>query len=80
ADSTGPWFLALFFLAHAVVTVFPIPRTVFTVSAGFLFGPVVGIAVCMAASTVAASIAFLGVREIDRRHPSRVIARAREHR
>ncbi|MBS4099672.1 TVP38/TMEM64 family protein [Tsukamurella paurometabola] len=80
ADSTGPWFLALFFVAHAVVTIFPIPRTMFTVSAGFLFGPVVGIAVCMAASTVAASVAFLGVREIDRRHPSRVIARAREHR
>ncbi|ADG78715.1 TVP38/TMEM64 family membrane protein OS=Tsukamurella paurometabola (strain ATCC 8368 / DSM /CCUG 35730 / CIP 100753 / JCM 10117 / KCTC 9821 / NBRC 16120/ NCIMB 702349 / NCTC 13040) OX=521096 GN=Tpau_2103 PE=3 SV=1 [Tsukamurella paurometabola] len=80
ADSTGPWFLALFFVAHVVVTVFPVPRTMFTVSAGFLFGPVVGITVCMLASTLAAIIAFLGVREIDRRHPSEVIARLREHR
>lgn len=80
ADSTGPWFLALFFVTHVVLTVFPIPRTVFTVSAGFLFGPIVGIGVCMLASTLAAVIAFLGVREIDRRHPSEVIARTREHR
>ncbi|CAM3680875.1 TVP38/TMEM64 family protein [Tsukamurella strandjordii] len=79
ADSTGPWFLALFFLTHVVVTVFPIPRTMFTVSAGFLFGPVVGITVCMTASTLAAVIAFLGVRAIDRRYPSEVIARVREH-
>ncbi len=80
SESTGPWFPALFFLAHTVVTVFPIPRTIFTVSAGVLFGPVVGIVVCVAASALAASIAFAGVRAIDRRHPARVIARAREHR
>lgn len=79
ADSTGPWFVVLFLLAHFVVTIFPIPRTVFTVSAGFLFGPV-GILLCMVASTAAASVGFLGVREIDRRHPSVVIARVREHR
>lgn len=80
ADSTGPWFLVLFLLAHAVITLFPVPRTMFTVSAGFLFGPVVGIALCMVASVIAASIAFAGVREIDRRHPSVIIARVREHR
>lgn len=79
ADSTGPWFVVLFLLAHIGVTVFPIPRTVFTVSAGVLFGAM-GILLCIVASTAAAAIAFLIVREIDRRHPSVLIARVREHR
>ena len=34
----GPGFVWVFFLAYALLTVFPIPRTVFTVSAGVLFG------------------------------------------
>ena len=80
ADTTGPWFLALFFVAHVLATVFPIPRTAFTVTAGFLFGPVVGVTVCMVASTIAATIAFLGMRAIDRRHPAAVLQRVREHR
>lgn len=79
ADSAGGWFVVLFLVAHTVVTVFPIPRTMFTVSAGVLFGPI-GIAVCMAASTAAAVIAFLAVRALDERHPSAVLARVREHR
>ncbi|WP_231706635.1 MULTISPECIES: TVP38/TMEM64 family protein [Tsukamurella] len=79
ADSTGAWFVVLFLAAHTVVTVFPIPRTMFTVSAGVLFGPI-GILLCMVASTAAATIAFLAVRAIDERHPSAVLARVRSHR
>ncbi|MET9326769.1 VTT domain-containing protein [Tsukamurella sp. NPDC003166] len=77
ADATGSWFVVLFVLVHVVVTVFPVPRTVFTVSAGVLFGPI-GIVLCIVASTVAAAIAFVAVREIDRRHPSTLIAKVRE--
>ncbi|BDH57430.1 TVP38/TMEM64 family protein [Tsukamurella sp. PLM1] len=79
ADATGSWFVVLFVLTHIAVTVFPIPRTVFTVSSGVLFGPI-GILLCMVSSTAAAVIAFVVVREIDRRHPSVLIARVREHR
>ncbi|GAB3126972.1 TVP38/TMEM64 family protein [Tsukamurella serpentis] len=78
AESTGPWFVVLFLVAHIVVTVFPVPRTMFTVSAGLLFGPA-GIVLCMAASIAAAALAFLTVRWVDARHPSQVINRVREH-
>lgn len=80
ADSLGPWFPVAFFLVHVVITVLPIPRTFFTVLAGFLFGPALGIGICMAASTVAAAIAFGGVRRLDRRHRSAVLDRIRGHR
>lgn len=66
AASVGPVFVLLFFLAQVVVTVTPIPRTVFTLSAGVLFGPVVGIVVTIAATTVSATAAFLVVRALGR--------------
>jgi uncharacterized membrane protein YdjX (TVP38/TMEM64 family) len=56
----------LFFLIHAVVTVAPFPRTVFTLSAGVLFGSATGIAVTVAATTVSAVLALLLVRAIGR--------------
>ncbi|HXO57991.1 MAG TPA: hypothetical protein VN866_15845, partial [Mycobacterium sp.] len=37
--SMGPWFRLAFLAAHIVVTVLPFPRTVFTLAAGLLFGP-----------------------------------------
>ncbi|UPK61922.1 VTT domain-containing protein [Rhodococcus pyridinivorans] len=66
ADSVGPAFVVLFFLAQVVVTVTPVPRTVFTLSAGVLFGPVVGIVVTIAATTLSATAAFLLVRRWGR--------------
>ncbi|WP_330234490.1 TVP38/TMEM64 family protein [Nocardia sp. NBC_00508] len=66
ATSVGPAFPVLFFLVHAVVTVAPIPRTVFTVSAGLLFGPLLGIALAVGATTVSAALAILLVRALDR--------------
>lgn len=67
SDSIGPMFILVFFLIHAVITIVPVPRTVFTLSAGLLFGPAVGIAVTVAATTVSAVLALLLVRTIGRR-------------
>ncbi|HTI78442.1 MAG TPA: TVP38/TMEM64 family protein [Mycobacterium sp.] len=60
--SAGPWFPLAFLAAHIVVTVFPFPRTVFTLAAGLLFGPYLGVPIAVGASTVSAVIALLLVR------------------
>jgi uncharacterized membrane protein YdjX (TVP38/TMEM64 family) len=62
ATSVGPWFPLAFLAAHIVVTVFPFPRTVFTLAAGLLFGPLLGVALGVVASTLSAVIALLLVR------------------
>ena len=62
ATSVGPWFPLAFLTAHIVVTVFPFPRTAFTLAAGLLFGPVLGVPLAVVASTVSAVIALLLVR------------------
>ena len=62
AESVGPWFPLAFLAAHIVVTVVPIPRTAFTLAAGLLFGPVLGVAIAVVASSVSAVIAVLLIR------------------
>ena len=62
AESVGPWFPLAFLGAHIVATVVPIPRTAFTLAAGLLFGPVLGVAIAVIASTASAVIAMLLVR------------------
>ncbi|MGW5381755.1 TVP38/TMEM64 family protein [Nocardia sp. NPDC003963] len=62
AGEAGPYFPALFFVAHAVITIAPVPRTVFTVASGLLFGPAVGLAVAVGATVLSAATAFLLVR------------------
>lgn len=62
ATSVGPWFPLAFLAAHVVITVFPFPRTAFTLAAGLLFGPLLGVAIAVVASTVSAVIALLLVR------------------
>ena len=62
ATSAGAWFPLAFLAAHIVVTVFPFPRTAFTLAAGLLFGPYLGIPLAVLASTVSAVIALLLVR------------------
>jgi uncharacterized membrane protein YdjX (TVP38/TMEM64 family) len=62
ATSVGPWFPLAFLAAYIVVTVFPIPRTAFTLAAGLLFGPYLGIPLAVVASTASAVIALLLVR------------------
>ncbi|GAA4393319.1 TVP38/TMEM64 family protein [Tsukamurella soli] len=80
ATSAGAWFPLLFLLVHFVATLFPIPRTAFTVLAGFLFGAPLGIALCLVASTAAAVVSFLVVRHLDRSHRSELLGRVRAHR
>lgn len=62
--SVGPWFPLAFFLAHVVVTVLPFPRTAFTLAAGLLFGPGLGVVIAATASTLSALLALLGVRAL----------------
>jgi uncharacterized membrane protein YdjX (TVP38/TMEM64 family) len=62
ARTVGPWFPLAFFGAHIVVTVFPFPRSAFTLAAGLLFGPVLGVPLAVVASTISAVIALLLVR------------------
>jgi len=62
ATSVGPWFPLAFLGAHIVVTVFPFPRTAFTLAAGLLFGPLLGVAIGVVASTISAVVALLLVR------------------
>ncbi|MDY6996876.1 MAG: TVP38/TMEM64 family protein [Actinomycetota bacterium] len=62
ATSAGPWFPLAFFAAHVVVTVFPFPRTAFTLAAGLLFGPYLGIPIAVVASSLSALLALLLVR------------------
>lgn len=62
ATSVGPWFPLAFLGAHILVTVFPFPRTAFTLAAGLLFGPALGVAIAVVASAVSAVLALLLVR------------------
>ena len=62
AISMGPWLPLAFLSAHIVVTVLPFPRTVFTLAAGLLFGPVLGVTLAVVASTASAVIALELVR------------------
>ena len=62
STSMGPWLPLAFLGAHIAVTVLPFPRTAFTLAAGLLFGPLLGIALAVTASTVSAMFALLLVR------------------
>jgi uncharacterized membrane protein YdjX (TVP38/TMEM64 family) len=63
-ESSGAWAPVLFVLLQAVVTITPLPRTVFTVAAGVLFGSVAGLALTVTATTLAAVAALLLVRVV----------------
>lgn len=62
SDATGAWFPLLFFMLYVVVTQFPIPRTIMTISAGVLFGTVEGVVLALSATTVSAVISLVVVR------------------
>ena len=66
ADTLGPWFPVVFWLLYVLITQFPIPRTLMTVSAGILFGTVRGILIAITATTVSAVISLLIVRTLLR--------------
>lgn len=62
AVAAGAWFPLAFLAAHIVVTVFPFPRTAFTLAAGLLFGPWLGVVLAVAASALSALVALLLIR------------------
>lgn len=66
ADSMGPGFAVAYFVAYAVITIGPIPRTWFTVTSGVLFGAATGFIGAMTATTVALICAFFLARRLGR--------------
>jgi uncharacterized membrane protein YdjX (TVP38/TMEM64 family) len=56
----------LFLLGHTLVTVAPVPRTVFTLAAGLLFGSVLGVTLSLVATALSAVLAFGLVRHLAR--------------
>lgn len=64
SSTVGPWFPLAFLGAHILITVLPFPRTAFTLSAGLLFGPALGVVIAVTASAVSAVIALLLVRAL----------------
>ena len=62
AQGLGGWFPLAYWAAYVLVTQFPVPRTVLTLSAGILFGPAVGIAIALTATVVSAVVSLLVVR------------------
>lgn len=62
AEAAGPWFLGLFWVGYVLITQFPVPRTLLTLSSGVLFGPWVGVLVALSATTVAAALSLSVVR------------------
>ncbi|MFE3187367.1 TVP38/TMEM64 family protein [Nocardia sp. NPDC059240] len=64
ADSVGPMLPVVFFLVHTLVCIVPFPRTIFTLSAGMLFGSAEGLTLAITATTVSALLALWLVRAI----------------
>ncbi|EFV12391.1 TVP38/TMEM64 family protein [Segniliparus rugosus] len=64
AQSFGAVGLLVFLAAYAIITVTPVPRTIFTLASGLLYGSLLGVAVSVTASTLAAVLAFLFARRI----------------
>lgn len=64
AESVGVAAPLLFLLGHALVTVAPVPRTVFTLAAGLLFGPLLGVSLSLTATMLSAVLAFGVVRRL----------------
>jgi uncharacterized membrane protein YdjX (TVP38/TMEM64 family) len=74
-QSAGLWAPVLFVLLQGAITITPVPRTVFTVAAGVLFGSVLGLLLTVVGTTLAAVLAFWLVRlvggQLAERHAHR---------
>ena len=60
--TTGAWAPALFVALQVLITVGPVPRTIFTVAAGLLFGAATGVVLAVTATALASVVAFWLVR------------------
>ncbi|MBM7770727.1 putative membrane protein YdjX (TVP38/TMEM64 family) [Actinokineospora baliensis] len=65
----------VFLVGYALLTVAPIPRTVFNLSAGLLLGGAAGLAVAMVATVIASGLAFWLARGLGRRWVERHMER-----
>ncbi|MEJ2859592.1 TVP38/TMEM64 family protein [Actinomycetospora flava] len=73
----GGWAPLAFLGVHVVVTTAPVPRTAFSLCAGLLFGPWLGLVLCLVASVASAAAGFaisrrLGGRAVRHLGPGRV--------
>ncbi|MGZ7496675.1 TVP38/TMEM64 family protein [Corynebacterium sp. ZY180755] len=62
SDELGPVFPVIFTVLYVLITQFPIPRTLLTLSSGVLFGPLLGIFIALMATTVSAAISLTIIR------------------
>lgn len=66
AEGLGAVGVVAFFAAYAVLTAAPVPRTVFNLAAGLLFGELVGVSVAMVATVSSGLLGFLLARSLGR--------------
>ncbi|MCO1653933.1 TVP38/TMEM64 family protein [Pseudonocardia humida] len=86
--AAGFWAPLLFVLLHGVICAGPVPRSVFTVVSGILFGSVTGVLAALAGTALAAGLAFvlakaIGARLVERhahRPPVAWVLRRVQHR
>lgn len=62
----GPWGGLVFVVAHVVICLVPVPRTLLSLLAGALFGVAGGIALSLVASWAAAAVTFAIARGVGR--------------
>lgn len=74
--AAGIWAPLLFVLLQGALTVTPVPRTMFTVAAGVLFGSALGVGLTVVGTALAASVAFWLVRFVGGRFVERHAHRA----
>jgi uncharacterized membrane protein YdjX (TVP38/TMEM64 family) len=60
--AAGVWAPLLFVVLHGVICTGPVPRTVFTVAAGVLFGSVTGLLATLTGTALAAGLSFVLAR------------------
>ncbi|WP_410170731.1 TVP38/TMEM64 family protein [Corynebacterium antarcticum] len=64
SEETGGWFPLAFFTGYVVITQFPVPRTILTLTSGILFGPALGIIIAVTATTTSAALSLSIVRTL----------------
>jgi uncharacterized membrane protein YdjX (TVP38/TMEM64 family) len=76
ALGAGPAAPVLMFFTYVVLTIMPIPRTVFNLASGLLLGPVLGMVVATVATTVSGMLGFALARWVGRSMVARHMDRA----
>jgi len=74
-DSVGGWGALVFIGVELVVVVFLLPGILFTLGAGFLFGPLLGTLCIVIGQTLGGALAFIAARTLLGDKAARLIAR-----